>query len=70
MPDLGADNHDFFMVAGPEGWVNNTRYYAADFPEAVDEAERLANLNPGKSFYVLATGVVTKAEPKLTTLYL
>ena len=66
-------SHDFYMIVGPEGWRDDTRYPAgptSGYDDAIRQAEEYAMLNEGKTFYVVTSLVMAEATPRLTTLYL
>ncbi len=48
---MGDDKSEFWLVWNPEG--RNPHYRHPTAKAAADEAERLAGMNPTKSFYVL-----------------
>ncbi len=54
-------SNEFWMVYNPQGGAPT--YQHSSFQQAKAEAERLARMNPGQSFYVLqACGMARKVD--------
>jgi len=64
------DNLEFWLVWNPEGH-RPPQYQHHSAKDAADEAERLAAINPGQSFYVLqATELRRTADAPVQALVL